>query len=214
MPLRAQGPLKAVGKVELKFDRHKFALKAGQAYRIDISGDGTAWDVRFGGPGEQGTLPADGPRRALDYFIPVNTATYETVVFPRHIAAEREKATTLKYAIKLTPIVLPKPALEVKATLSGRDPAYEYRKRQPPHKAYTVELEKGKPYLIQLVSGWRWMPHLFVEGPDGSILAQHEGLRSGLVFRPPTDAKYKIIVTTFGPIGSEEFRLVVRPPAK
>lgn len=82
--------------------------------------------------------------------------------------------------------------------------------RRHPSKVFSVELKKGKTYVIDMTAGFD--TYLRFEGPNGQQIAQDddggEGLNSRIVFNCTDDGAYRIIATSFSG-GTGEFNLSV-----
>lgn len=78
---------------------------------------------------------------------------------------------------------------------------------------YKVELEKGRKYRIEMVSPV-YYAYLFLEGPDGKVLAQHDsggnGLTSLIVHKAKVSGVYRVIATSLGGFRTGEFTLTMR----
>jgi hypothetical protein len=92
--------------------------------------------------------------------------------------------------------------------IAANDPAYKGKR----HKAFTLHVEAGKTYQIDMIS-MAFDPYLFLENPDGEVIAQDddggEGLNSRITFKAAKAGKHRIICTYFGN-GDGEFNLTVR----
>ena len=65
-------------------------------------------------------------------------------------------------------------------------------------KAFTIKLEKGKTYQIEMVSQV-FFPFLYLEGPGGDLLGQHNGgwtRNSRLIYRATKTGTYRIIAAS------------------
>jgi hypothetical protein len=100
--------------------------------------------------------------------------------------------------------------LNVNDTLNQNDGAYQGRK----HKVFTVELEAGKTYQIDMRSA-NFDSYLFFESPDKRLLAQDDD--SGgypdarIIYRATETGKFRVIASHFGAPGVlGQFNITVR----
>lgn len=106
---------------------------------------------------------------------------------------------------------LEKGQVSVRAELTATDA--RYGQGQKIHKAYAVTLEKGKKYQIDHIFP-NFDAYLYLEGPDGQVLAQDddggEGLNSRIIHTAANDGTYRIIATSLGGRSTGAYTLTVR----
>jgi Ca2+-binding EF-hand superfamily protein len=90
------------------------------------------------------------------------------------------------------------------------DEVYQGRRA---YKILTIKLEQGKIYQIEMVSQMYWS-HIFLESPDGELLAQHNSNANGqtarIVHRAPRTGVYRLIATSLGGFRVGPFSLTIR----
>ena len=95
----------------------------------------------------------------------------------------------------------------VASAIIGNDPVYMGKK----HKMFLVELEAGKSYQIDLTSQ-AFDPYLFLEDPDGKLLARDDDgggfPNARITIKANAKGKHRIITTYFGG-GAGDFNLTV-----
>lgn len=104
--------------------------------------------------------------------------------------------------------------LQANSQLTQQDPVDKVR--QGSHcKTYTLKLESGKNYVIDLESN-QFDSYLRLEDAAGANLAQDDdggsGLNSRINFRPTQTGMYRVIATTLGQGSVGNFSLTVRQP--
>ena len=116
------------------------------------------------------------------------------------------------------PVPLPfakgKTLLSVSGTLAASDPT-DPRKKGCHHKTFLIDLAVEKTSIIELIQGTgsELDPYLRIEDQKGQILAEDDDsggdLNARIVFKAPTTAKYRIVVTSCGPGMTGDFTLSV-----
>jgi hypothetical protein len=100
--------------------------------------------------------------------------------------------------------------IRLKGKVENNDVIYQGRRA---YTSYKVELERGRSYKIEMVSDV-YYAYLFLVGPDGKILAQHDsggnGLTSRIVHRAKKTGVYRIIATSLGGFRTGDFNLTIR----
>jgi hypothetical protein len=79
-------------------------------------------------------------------------------------------------------------------------------------KVFTIRLAAGKGYQIELLCVAH-SAYLFLEGPDGQIVAQHAGgadQKARIVYRAPTGGDYRIVATSHSGERTGPFTLTVQ----
>jgi len=90
-------------------------------------------------------------------------------------------------------------------------------KNKKQHKLFLVNFEKGKTYVIDMIKAEdaKMDPYLFLEDAKKKILAEDDDsggdLDSQIEFKAAETGVYRIICTTYGPVGSGEFTFKVTP---
>jgi hypothetical protein len=92
-------------------------------------------------------------------------------------------------------------------------------------KAYPITMQAGVTYTVAFYtfqfqqnfqSGWTYDDYLYILGPNGAVAAQDDNggdtLQAQTAFTPTTTGTYTVIVTTFAPNLSMQFRCVVNGP--
>jgi serine protease Do len=115
-----------------------------------------------------------------------------------------------KAAAKSTELKLDKGAAKHDGKLEATDAKYQGQKLA---KVYLVKLEEGKSYQIDHVSQ-AFDAYLYLEGPDGKILAQDDdggnGLNSRIVHKAAATGNYRIIATSLGGTATGDYSLSIQ----
>ena len=94
-------------------------------------------------------------------------------------------------------------------SLADDDPLYKGKK----HKLFTFRMEAGKTYQIDHMSE-AFDAYLYLEDPDGKLLAQDddggEGLNSRIIYKAEKTGNYRMIATSLSGRATGEFMLSVR----
>jgi hypothetical protein len=94
--------------------------------------------------------------------------------------------------------------------LDANDPFNQQQRR---HKEYTIHLEQGQKYQIDLMSD-QFDTYLFLLNDAKKLLASDddggEGLNSRLFFSPPQTGMYRIQASCFGGTATGRYSLIVR----
>jgi hypothetical protein len=105
------------------------------------------------------------------------------------------------------------PLLDLKGKLTAKDPLDKLRPDSY-HKVHTLKLKAGRAYQIDLRSD-DFDAYLRLEDSQGKSLAEDDdgggGTDARLVFIPPKEDDYRIIVTTFAKGDTGSYALTVRP---
>lgn len=84
------------------------------------------------------------------------------------------------------------------------------------HKFFVVQLEKGSTYQIDLMAK-NFDAYLYLEDPDGKVLAQDDdggdGLNSRISHKVNTSGKYRVVATSLGGASIGPFTFQVRQTA-
>lgn len=112
--------------------------------------------------------------------------------------------------VPATPLTLADAAVTHRNTLTPADPPFTGK----PFKLFTVDLEPGRRYQIELASA-QMDSFLRLYGPDDEPLQENDdfaGLNAGIVFTPDVAGTYKIHATVLGPRhnGPAPFTLTIR----
>jgi hypothetical protein len=207
-------------KGKIRVGQHRQQLEKGKLYHVKVEADGfrPLVSIRPGyfvyvNSGENDTFQA--------YFMPRETRQYALVVAPDLFDELGEGS--LKYTATITNIPLAaKPLLAEAARLTDRDPIYKIPdvdfQKKCHFKAYPLKMKARQFYVIDMEKISENMdPYLYLEGPDGKVVAQDDDsggdLNARLIFQPRRDGDYRIIATTLSP-ATGEFRLTVRGQGK
>ena len=80
------------------------------------------------------------------------------------------------------------------------------------HKLFTFQMEEGKTYQIDHMSK-DFDAYLYLEAPDGKLIAQDddggEGLNSRIVYKAEKSGRYRMIATSLGGSRTGEFTFIV-----
>jgi hypothetical protein len=122
-------------------------------------------------------------------------------ITPREAILVAELESRLKFV---------KGLIRLKGKVDNNDTIYQGRRA---YTTYRVEFESGRSYRIEMVSEV-YYAFLFLEGPDGKVLAQHDsggnGLTSRIVHRAKKTGVYRIICTSLGGFRTGDFKLTAR----
>jgi hypothetical protein len=127
---------------------------------------------------------------------------------------DRDGFITAREAIKIAEIEsrlkFVKGTIRLKGEVDNNDTIYQGRKA---YTTFKVGLERGRSYRIEMVSKV-YFAYLFLEGPDGKVLAQHDsggnGLTARIVHRAKESGVYKIVATSQGGFRTGDFNLTIR----
>jgi hypothetical protein len=205
-------------KGKIRIGQHRQQLEKGKLYRITVDADGFRPLVSIRPDyfihersGEGDSFQA--------HFVPRETRDYTLSITPDLF--DDLGQGVLKYTAKIRNIPLAaKPLLAEAAELTNKDPFYKIpdsdSQRKCHFKAYSLKMKAGRFYVINMERKDnldRMDPYLYLEGPNGKVLAQDDDsggdLNARLVFQPRRDGEYRIIATTLAP-ATGEFRLTVR----
>jgi Ca2+-binding EF-hand superfamily protein len=88
---------------------------------------------------------------------------------------------------------------------------------KPSFKVYTIRLERGKTYQIEMVSP-EYFSYLYLESPNGQILVENDsggfGQTSRIVHQATRTGTYRIIATTQAGVRTGPFRMSIRVVSK
>jgi hypothetical protein len=161
-----------------------------------------------------------------DWFKKMDTDGDGQVSLAEWKAAGRPLAEARKYDLDRDGFITPREAIKVaelesrlkfvkglirlKGKVDNNDKIYQGRRA---YTTYRIELERGRSYRIEMVSP-DYFAYLFLEGPDGKILGQHDsggnGLTSRIVHRAKETGVYKIVATSLGGFRVGPFDLTIR----
>jgi hypothetical protein len=186
----------------LEISEHGNKLEQGKTYGITVTGTGFAPEVQimdgsrsvatafsgrwfgFGPDAEFVTTMTFAPGKTLDYRILVSVGP---------VAGQR--LAPLTYTTRIVEL---KVELSVQAQLTKQDPVYP--RRGGLYKLYTVKLEAGKVYQIDMMSR-ALDAYLFLEDAAGNLLTEDddggENRNARIIFRPSKTATYRVVATTF-----------------
>jgi hypothetical protein len=215
------------GKVQIA--SHPLKMDAGTLYQVKVVGKGFqpqaliqpgfAPFIFAGVPEERNTFQS--------YFAPKESKEYRIVIMPNFFGLGESADGPLDYTLTVKPIVLGKPIVNAKDKWTGDDPLYTAKfafgnqERKTHFKAYPLKVTAGSMYIIDLVRNpeQNTDPYLFLEGPDGKVVAQNDdgggNLNSRIVFPAKQNGSYRVVATTLSP-ATGDFTLTVRAtePAK
>jgi hypothetical protein len=199
---------------------YTFKMTKGRTYQIDMKSKDLDSYLRLENPkGEQVAFDDDGggfPDARIIY------KADETGDF-KIIATTFNGGATGKFTLTAKDKDAPAggKAIELKndkgmATYTGKldkdDPLYKGKR----HKLFTFEMEEGKTYQIDMKSG-QLDSYLFLESPEGEVLAKDDdsgdGLDARIVHKAAKSGRFRIICTNFGG-GLGEFTLTIRQTDK
>jgi hypothetical protein len=186
----------------LEISEHEKKLEQGKTYGITVSGTGFAPEVQIM-DGNRSVATAftgrwfgfgpDAEFVTTLTFAPTKTRDYRILVSVGPVAQQR--LAPLTYTTRVVEL---KVELSVQAQLTKQDPVYPRRGGR--YKLYSVKLEAGKTYQIDMKSR-ALDAYLFLEDAAGTLLAEDddggENLDARIIFRPGKTATYRVIATTF-----------------
>ncbi len=198
---------------------HAFRFQKDKAYVIDLVGNGI---VPFGHIEDSaGNSVAQGVNRVNNLSRMRFTSPKDDIylIFASSQSGQGKYTLSIKpfvvAAVKLIPMDAPvaKKPSEIKGTLSIDDPPDQFR--DLPGKVYTVDLKKGKTYVIDLISG-QFDVYLLLQNAGGGLIAQDDdsggNLNSRLRFQPPEDGRFRLVASTFsGQVGPYTLRVTEAP---
>jgi hypothetical protein len=198
-------------KGQVKIGVHQVKLEAGKIYMLRVEGPkDNAVNVSADGLPTHTMVGKDG--RQTKYCLPSRSADYIFRVTPGFFPGNAP--ATIDYVLKVEAMnVGDKPLLEDKSKWTDQDPTYRPT-RDSHFKDYKIQLKANVLYVIDLVKGGdRVDPYLYLEGPDGKIVAQDDDsggdLNARIFYVPNRDGEHRIIATTlFKATG--DFTLTVR----
>jgi hypothetical protein len=185
-------------KGQVKIGLHKVKLEANKLYQIEID---SPKDFPLNVEVPNGRLVRVlGKDFRVDkiFFLPNTAKEYSFYVLPPGFGLPQE--STVNYSLKITAKALAeKPLLQEKVTLTQKDATYKDL-QDSFYKPYKVNLKAGQLYLIDLVkAGQNQDPFLFLEGPDGKVVAQDDDsggdLNARIIYAPLQDGEFRIIAT-------------------
>jgi hypothetical protein len=216
-------------KGQIKIGNHAVKMEAGKLYEIRATGSGFQPLVNIN-PGFFRYAPAPfqkGAENATTYFyIPPETREYRLYVSPTTFG--RLPEGPLEYTLKVTRVpISKKPLLKQEGNLAAEDPPYENKKSfakvDTHHKVFPVKLEADRFYIIDMVRKGKDFdpkdidPFLFLEDPDGTVVARDDdgggNLNARIVIKAPRSGDYRIIAATLRK-ATGPFTLTVRKQLK
>lgn len=97
-------------------------------------------------------------------------------------------------------------------TFTGNIDKTDIRYNGKIHKLFIVKMEAGKTYQIDHVSR-NFDAYLYLQGPDGNVLAQDddggEGLNSRIIHKAAKAGEYRIVATSLGGASTGQFTFTV-----
>jgi hypothetical protein len=222
--LAGEKGLTAKGKIQI--GNHVVKMETGNLYHITIEGKGFQPQAQI----QPGFLPFfdGGPaakRNLLQtFFMPSETREHRLLVLPGAFGINTSEDGALEYLLSIKPIVLEKPLVKADDKWTAQDPIYQAKTafgvldKKTNFKAFPVKMKAGNVYVIDLVrkADQRVDPFLYLEGPDGKIVAEDDDgggmLNARLIFPARQDGDYRVIATTLVP-ATGDFTLTIRAGA-
>jgi hypothetical protein len=191
-------------KGQLKIGIHKVKLEKGRIYQLFVESEANPpptvsvdWQA-----GAIRQVYGKDFRDVKHLFVPT-TDENSFFVLPGYGS---QKDATIEYTLKIKVLDFEKPLVDEKNKLTDKDPTFlpppdNFGPKNVFYKPYKVKLKEGKLVVIDMVRTAKDMdPYLFLEGPDGKIVAQDDdggGDRNArILFTPHKDGEYRIIATT------------------
>lgn len=129
----------------------------------------------------------------------------------RIVAASQSGRSIGPFTLTVTTRGKEREVLNVKGKLDASDP-FDWMRTSCHHKAFTVKMEAGKTYTIDLMGNFD--PYLRLEDALGNHRAQDDdggvGLNARLQYSPIKTDNYRIIVTSCGGGRVGNFQLIVK----
>jgi hypothetical protein len=194
---------KVRGESHHKIYFHK--MEAGRGYRIDLESRDFDAYLRVEDPDGMSLAENDDGGDGLNsriLFTPTRPGNY------RIIATTLGPGESGFFKLTITPAAPQKVVLQKVDKLTANDPLDRVRAGCR-HKVYSVKLEAGKEYTIDMTS--QFDTYLRLEDAQQKQLAQDDdgggGLNSRIVFQPQKTGTYRIIATTFAADQTGDFQL-------
>jgi hypothetical protein len=198
-------------KGQVKIGVHKVKLDANKVYEVIVeSPKGYPMNLNANGILLMHIIGANFQDRKT-YCMPSQASEVSFSVTPAFFGGEDR--TTVDYALKIKGKSLAeKPVLYEASKWTNDDPIY--KQRQSHYKTYLVKLQAGLLYIIDLVKGGAGVdPYLYLESPEGKIVAQDDdsggNLNARIIYSPSIDGEFRIIATTLAK-ATGDFTLTVR----
>lgn len=214
--------LTANGKIQV--GSHVLKMEIDKLYQISIEGKGFQPQAQI----QPGFLPYfdPGPMRKRNtlqtFFLAAESKEHRILVLPGGFDINTSEAGVLDYTINVKPIVLEKPLVKTDDKWTAQDPTYKAKTisgeldKKTHFKAFPVKMKAGSVYVVDLVrkpNQQQVDPYLYLEGPDGRIVAEDDdsgGMRDArLVFHARQDGDYRVIATTLVQ-ATGDFTLTIR----
>jgi hypothetical protein len=199
---------------------HALRLQKDKVYVVDLIGEGIIPFVHL--EDSTGNLLSQGMNR-VNNMSRLRFAAPKEDIFLFYVVSlggnEGKYTLTVKpfvaAAVKLIPLATPalnKPT-EIKGQLNADDPPDQFR--DFPSKVHTIDLKKGKTYVIDMMSG-QFDTYLMLQTANAVIIAQDDdgggNLNSRIRYQSPGDASFRIVATTFnGQVGPFTLRVTEQP---
>jgi len=208
------------GKVQLGI--HKFKLDPAKFYQFEVKGKDFNPNVFFMDGGYMRNMADFFKERDTfrGLFSPSKNQEYALVVAPNVFGGGTVPEGPLTYTVTMKTMSFEeKPALEKEDKVSKDDPRYTDQFRKTPFKGYTLKLQKGKTYIIDMVRtnpGKEQLdPYLLLENPGKMVVAQDDdsggSLNARIMYRANEDGEYRIIATGLSDFSSNgAYKLTVR----
>lgn len=196
-------------KGQIKIGNHAVKMENGKLYEIRATGSGFQPNVSIS-PGFFRIAPGPFEKDAVThFFVPTETKEYRLYVVPTLFGQVPDGP--LDYTLKVTRIPISnKPLVKEDSKLTADDPPYEnkksFAKMDTHHKTFPVNLEAGRFYIVDMVRKGKDFdfkaidPYLFLEGPDGKVVASDDdsggGRNARIVFKTQQAGSYRIIAAT------------------
>ncbi len=219
-PAWSQGPESSF-KGQVKIGQHKQKLERGKLYRVKVESDGFRPNVTVRPGYFIHTGEANQGDTFLGFLFPQESREYKFLVLPNLF--DEIGDGPLNYTMQISNIPLAeKPVLEEKAKLEKADPIYKNPDlgfdKKCLFKAFPIKMQAKQFYIIDMVrSGDDIDPYLYLEGPDGKIVASDDdsggSLNARIIYQPRRSGAYRIIASTLVP-ATGAFTLTVRSQAK
>jgi hypothetical protein len=196
---------------------YTFQMEKGKGYQIELQSQAFLPYLRLeNSTGQQIAAEFDRFRMqsAIIVHRPTKTEECQIIVTSQNVNATGKFKLTLKELTgdegKPIDLKFEKGVVTFNGKLERTDPKFNGQKI---HKLFVIELQKGSTYQIDHMSK-NFDAYLYLESPEGKILAQDddggEGLNSRIVHKANETGKYRVIATSLGGASTGAFTFQIR----
>jgi len=189
---------------QVKLGVHKFMLENGSLYQFEIKAKDFSPSVSLSGAFLLNTADFKERNTFRASYFPSKSQEHTLVITPHVGLGDAAPAGLLDYTVTLKTMKLDEtPLLKKEDKLAAEDPAYTQGFNRTHFKAYTIKMNKGRTYIIDMVrvnpAENRLDPYLFLEDADKKVVAQDDdsggNLNARIVFRALADGEPRVIAT-------------------